>query len=64
MSTLQANDLIGDSYGTNFVIDPWNREIKFKGNFIPTIGRENEITEWTGFTSVEGFKIKLTIFND
>jgi hypothetical protein len=43
-------------------LDPWDRPIPAE-NLTPLRSAENEIYAWTGFTTVEGEQVKLTIFN-
>jgi len=42
--------------------DPWNRELP--DNFVAHRDRDNDITHWTGHTTVAGDRVSLTIWND
>jgi hypothetical protein len=50
--------MLGDRW-----LDPWGRPL-IVHNMKPMKDREGETTHWTGFTTVKGEKVRLTIFND
>ena len=42
--------------------DPWSRELP--SNFRAHRDRDNDITHWTGSTTIAGKVVRLTIWND
>ena len=49
-------------FGKRPIYDPWGRPIP--GKLTEFRDSENETTHWIGTTTVNGFPIRLTIFND
>lgn len=43
-------------------LDPWNREMP--SGMTAHRDRENDITHWTGVTTIKGEPIHLTVWND
>jgi hypothetical protein len=44
-------------------LDPWNRPLD-KRHLTPHIDNDGDTTHWTGFTTVRGHRIRLTLWND
>jgi hypothetical protein len=50
-------------FGGGEILDPWNRQIP--GSMTEVRDNiDNETTHWVGVTTVNGFPVRLTIFND